>query len=90
MEFITEIADKKTIQKQDIGINPFLIENSINQIEKIVDFFKSDKHLLLVNGFMGTGKIYVINQALSFLNEEVIKLKYNWKPSLWRQTPHLP
>ena len=27
MEFITEIADKKTIQKQDIGINPFLIEN---------------------------------------------------------------
>ena len=26
---------------------------------------------------MGTGKIYVINQALSFLNEEVIKLKYN-------------
>ena len=77
MEFITEIADKKSIQKQDIGINPFLIENNINQIEKILDFFKSDKPMLLVNGFMGTGKIYVVNQAISFLNENVIKLKYN-------------
>lgn len=77
MEFITEFADKKIIQKQDIGINQFLIENNINQIEKIIDFFKSDKHLLLVNGFMGTGKIYVVNQAISFLNQDVIKLKYN-------------
>lgn len=77
MEFITDIEDKKAIQKQDIGINQFLIENNISQIEKIINFFKSDKHMLLVNGFMGTGKIYVINQALSFLNEDVIKLKYN-------------
>ena len=60
MEFIAEAADKKTILKQDIGINPFLIENNISRIEKITDFLTSSAPLLLVNGFMGTGKIYVV------------------------------
>lgn len=77
MEFIKEAVDKKTIQKQDIGINPFLIENNLAQIEKIVNFFNSDTPLLLVNGFMGTGKVMVVNQALSFLSEDVVTLRYN-------------
>ena len=77
MEFIKEAVDKKTIQKQNIGINQFLIENNLTQIEKIVKFFNSDAPLLLVNGFMGTGKVMVVNQALSFLDESVITLRYN-------------
>ncbi len=77
MEFITETAGKKEIQKQDIGINPFLIENNLEKIEQIIEFFKSDNNLLIVNGFMGTGKVMVVNQALSFLNENVITLRYN-------------
>lgn len=77
MEFIAEIAGKKEIQKQDIGINPFLIENNADKIEQILEFFKSETSLLIVNGFMGTGKVMVVNQALSFLNEDVITLKYN-------------
>ena len=77
MEFIAEVADKKEIQKQDIGINTFLIENNTEKIEQILEFFKSDSRLLIVNGFMGTGKIMVVNQALSFLNEDVITLRYN-------------
>lgn len=77
MEFISEIADKKTIIKQDIGINPFLIENNLKQIEQIMEFFQSESPLMLVNGFMGTGKVHIVNQSLSFLNEDVITLKYN-------------
>lgn len=77
MEFIKEAVDKKTIQKQNIGINQFLIENNLTQIEKIVKFFNSDAPLLLVSGFMGTGKVMVVNQALSFLDESVITLRYN-------------
>ena len=41
MEFIKETVDKKLIQKQDIGINPFLIENNLDKIEKIINFFSS-------------------------------------------------
>lgn len=77
MEYVKEAVDKKTIQKQDIGINSFLIENNLNQIEKIIEFFNSQTPLMLINGFMGTGKIMVVNQALSFLSEDVITLKYN-------------
>ncbi len=77
MEFIKETVDKKTILKQDIGISPILIENNIQKIEDILDFFNNPSPLLLVNGFMGTGKVHVVNQALSFLSDEVITLKYN-------------
>ena len=41
MEFIKEAVDKKIVQKQDIGINPYLIENNFNQIEKITKFFQT-------------------------------------------------
>ena len=37
MEFIKEIADKKEILKQDIGINPILIENNVDKIEEIFE-----------------------------------------------------
>lgn len=77
MEFIKEVVDKKTILKQDIGINPVLIENNVSKIESILEFFNTPSSLLLVNGFMGTGKVQVVNQALSFLSEDVITLKYN-------------
>lgn len=77
MEFINETADKKTILKQDIGINPVLIENNVSKIENILEFFNTPSPLLLINGFMGTGKVHVVNQALSFLNKDVITLKYN-------------
>lgn len=77
MEFINETVDKKAIQKQDIGINPILIENNISKIEEILEFLNTPSPLLLVNGFMGTGKVQVVQQALSFLKEDVITLKYN-------------
>ena len=77
MEFITEKPDKKVILKQETGTNPFLIENNIEKIETIIDFFSQHSSLLLVNGFMGTGKTQVIEHALSFLNDDVITLKYN-------------
>lgn len=77
MEFVTEGIDKKLIQKQDLGINPFLIENNLVKIEGILNFLSSKAPLLLVNGFMGTGKVMVVNQALSFLKSDVITLKYN-------------
>ena len=72
-----EAVDKKTIQKQNIGINQFFIENNLSQIEQIIQFLKSQSKLLLINGFMGTGKILAVNQALSFLNDNVVTLRYN-------------
>ena len=76
MEFVREVPDKKYADKQ-VGIDKFFVENHFNKIEKIVNFFNEKTPMLLVNGFMGTGKLKVVDYALSFLNPEVIQLKYN-------------
>lgn len=77
MEFIKETFDKKIILKQATEVNQVLIENNISKIEDIHEFLNSQSPLLLVNGFMGIGKVEVVNHAITFLNEEVITLKYN-------------
>lgn len=81
-QFLNIFLDKKELFKQDNSlpqplINPILLENNSNQIEKIYDFYKSDVNLLCVNGFLGTGKAQIVDYSLSFLSTETIVLKYN-------------
>ena len=76
--FINEISDKKIfLNTSGAFLNPVLAENNLNQFCQMCDFFKSDKFLLLVNGFLGTGKSSVTDYFLKFLKTEVITLKYN-------------
>lgn len=76
--FIDGITDKKVLLKNDDGrINQFLLENNLNQIQAIQGFLSSENPLLLVNGFMGTGKTRVVDYALSFVSADSIVLKYN-------------
>lgn len=76
--FINEISDKKIFLNTSCAfLNPVLAENNLNQFCQMSDFFKSDKFLLLVNGFLGTGKSSVTDYFLKFLKTEVITLKYN-------------
>lgn len=76
--FINEISDKKIfLNTSGAFLNPVLAENNLNQFCQMSEFFKSDKFLLLVNGFLGTGKSSVTDYFLKFLKTEVITLKYN-------------
>lgn len=76
--FLDEITDKKVLLKNENGlINQFLLENNINQIENVQKFLCSNSSVLLVNGFLGTGKTRVVNYALSFVPERTVVLGYN-------------
>lgn len=76
--FLNIFLDKKELFNQDTrAINPFLLENNRNQIEKLYDYYKSDADLLWINGFLGTGKVQIVNYSLAFLSPDVITLKYN-------------
>ncbi len=75
--FIKNIEDKKELTKNITDINPYLLENNHNQVTKIYSFLKSEKPLLLVNGFLGTGKDKVVFHTLAFRNENAIVLYYN-------------
>ncbi len=70
--------DEKILLKNDIsGINQFLLENNAKQIEKIYEFLEGQNKLLLVNGFIGTGKKSIVEHTLFYLPEKTIVLNYN-------------
>lgn len=76
--FLDSITDRKDLLKiEALNINKFLLENNLKQIEDIQKFLMSNTPLLLVNGFLGTGKSTVVNFATTLLKEDVIVLKYN-------------
>ena len=76
-KFLESAVDKKNILKSDSNINPFLLENNVNQIENILKFFNGNSPLMLVSGFLGTGKNTVVNEALNYLSGDAVVLKYN-------------
>lgn len=76
--FLENITEKKDLLKYEGEIiNKFLLENNLNQIENLQKFFVSSKPLMLVNGFLGTGKGQVVDYSLSLLKSDVIVLRYN-------------
>ena len=76
--FINQNLDKKTFLNTAFsGLNSVLAENNISQFVKMKDFFISDKFMLLVNGFVGSGKSSVVNHFVKFLNSDVVVISYN-------------
>lgn len=76
-KFIEELIDKKTILKSESIINPILLENNVNQIEQILKFLQSSDSLMLVSGFLGTGKDTVVKEALNYLSGNAVILNYS-------------
>ncbi|MBQ8168941.1 hypothetical protein IJZ97_05960, partial [bacterium] len=74
--FLNSEFDKKSLLSNEIsGINRFLLENNTKQVEQIYDFLAGSTSLLLINGFMGTGKTAILEHTLSSFNG--IVLNYN-------------
>lgn len=77
-KFLNIFLEKSELLNQaKKAINPFLLENNAEQIEKIYNFYKSNINLLYVNGFLGTGKAEIVDYSTAFLAPETIVLKYN-------------
>ncbi|MBR6099480.1 hypothetical protein IKP85_07010 [bacterium] len=78
LRFTDENFDIRNITKTELsGVNQFLLENSKKQLENLLSFYKSSTPLMLVSGFLGTGKTQIVNHSLKFLNSETIVLEYN-------------
>ena len=77
-QFIDDITDRKIFLKQEIDpVSKILAENNNEQFLKMHEFFMYEKFLLLVSGFLGTGKSSVIDYFVDFLKPEAVVLKYN-------------
>jgi len=77
-KFLNFFLDKKDILSQNSEmIDSVLIDNNVSQLGDIYEFYKNERPILYVNGFLGTGKVQLINYSTNFLSEETIVLKYN-------------
>jgi len=76
--FIDVIADKKVFQNsQGLNLHPIMVENNLNQLVAMQEFFAGSEFMLLVSGFLGVGKSSIVDYFSNFLTKETIVLKYN-------------
>lgn len=61
---------------KNLKFNTSLIYNSERQIDNICDFLQGNKKVLLLNGFVGTGKSEIVNYVCNFLNPSVLLIRY--------------
>ena len=77
-DFLESGIDNRDFHKSTrSGINQHLLENNTNQINDLVKFFHNDNRLMLVNGFLGTGKTRVVDHVTKFLSPQTVVLRYN-------------
>ena len=74
--FIDVIADKKVFQNsQGLNLHPIMVENNLNQLVAMQEFFAGSEFMLLVSGFLGVGKSSIVDYFSNFLTKETIVLK---------------
>lgn len=77
-KFLNFFLDKKDLLTlNNEMIDPILIENNEQQLNDVYEFYKNERPILYVNGFLGTGKVQLINYSTNFLSEDTIILKHN-------------
>ncbi len=75
IKFIDKNINIKDLPK-DIPADLCLMENNEKQIGQICDFLNSEKKLLQVNGFRGSGKSQIVNFVSGYLNSDVLLVHY--------------
>ena len=66
--FIDVIADKKVFQNsQGLNLHPIMVENNLNQLVAMQEFFAGSEFMLLVSGFLGVGKSSIVDYFSNFL-----------------------
>lgn len=77
-KFLNIFLDKKDLLNQENkSLNRILLENNVEQIEKLYEFYANDTDLLCVSGFLGTGKAKLVDYSTAFLSSETVIIKYN-------------
>ena len=54
-----------------------MLENSAKQIDLMYKFLGNSNPLLLINGFVGTGKTALVQHLLNFVSKDTVVLNYN-------------
>lgn len=74
-EFLDSLINIKDIPKE-LPVVPTLLENNEKQIAQLGQFLMNDKKMVLVSGFVGSGKSEVVDFVLRNLKDDVLILHY--------------
>ena len=76
-EFLNQAVDYEQIVNDNTGIaERYVLKNNKASIKKIHGFLSSDKSILLINGFCGTGKKQITEVFLSNLTSDTTVCKF--------------
>ena len=73
-------TDFESLQSRDI--DKFVLENQEMVLSKVYGFCQKQDNILLVNGFLGTGKTQIIKHLLCYLDKTVQSLIINCSPAI--------
>lgn len=62
---------------QSAEINSHVQKNNDVILKKVFNFFQTESKILFINGFAGVGKKQITEHTISYLDKNVIVLKYN-------------
>lgn len=62
--------------------NSFILKHNIEAISQILKFLNSSENIFILNGFMGSGKTYVADCVLDFINENVLIFRNSYQEAI--------
>lgn len=62
--------------------NSFILKHNIDAISQILKFLNSSENIFILNGFMGSGKTYVADCILDFINENVLIFRNSYQEAI--------
>lgn len=63
-------------------VNKFVLENNEHVLSKLYGFCQKNDDILIVSGFVGTGKTQVVNHLLNYIDKNVYSFKVNCSNSI--------
>lgn len=62
--------------------NSFILNHNIEAISSMLSFLNSDNNIFILNGFMGSGKTYIADLFVDFLDEDVLIFKNSYQEAI--------
>ncbi len=62
--------------------NSFILNHNIEAISSMLSFLNSDNNIFILNGFMGSGKTYIADLFLDFLDDQVLVFKNSYQEAI--------
>ncbi len=62
--------------------NGFILKHNLSAISEILKFLNSSNNIFILNGFMGSGKTYIADNIINFIDDNVLIFKNSYQEAI--------